>query len=144
MSSCNSKIEIFLQFVPFFFLLTRYFKTEGVTHAHVSGSGSASARVGAMLTPYIAQVLLRQSVYWAVAVYALLGKEPSCCCTRGRVLTLSFSAGFIAGVVSLLLSVETSGQELDKGDQSLSDNETPRKHERLILEEPKQETQQRF
>lgn len=39
------------------------------------GFGSASARIGAMITPYIAQVLLRKSLYAAVAVYAGLGEK---------------------------------------------------------------------
>ena len=38
------------------------------------GSGSGSARIGAMITPYIAQVLLRKSLYAAVGVYAGIGK----------------------------------------------------------------------
>ena len=37
------------------------------------GSSSAAARVGAMLTPYIAQVLLKYSLYSAVSVYAVIG-----------------------------------------------------------------------
>ncbi len=39
----------------------------------IAGTGSGAARVGAMLTPYIAQVLLKASLYSAVAVYAFLG-----------------------------------------------------------------------
>ena len=38
------------------------------------GSGSACARIGAMITPYIATVLLKQSVYATVGVYAGIGK----------------------------------------------------------------------
>lgn len=37
------------------------------------GSGSGSARIGAMITPYIAQVLLKRSLYAAVGVYAGIG-----------------------------------------------------------------------
>lgn len=37
------------------------------------GSGSASARIGAMITPYVAQVLLRQSLSATVGVYAGIG-----------------------------------------------------------------------
>ena len=39
------------------------------------GSGSASARIGAMLTPYIAQVLLKTSLYSAISVYSVIGKS---------------------------------------------------------------------
>jgi hypothetical protein len=38
------------------------------------GSGSGSARIGAMITPYVAQVLLRKSLYAAVGVYAGIGE----------------------------------------------------------------------
>jgi hypothetical protein len=39
------------------------------------GSGSASARIGAMITPFIAQVLLKKSLYAAVGVYAGIGEK---------------------------------------------------------------------
>ena len=39
------------------------------------GSGSAAARIGAMITPYVAQVLLKKSLYSAVGVYAGIGKN---------------------------------------------------------------------
>jgi len=54
------------------------------------GSCSGIARAGAMLTPYIAQVLMRQSVQGAVAVYACSTLMATACCmflpleTRGR------------------------------------------------------------
>ena len=38
------------------------------------GSGSGAARIGAMITPYIAQVLLKRSLYAAVSVYAGIGE----------------------------------------------------------------------
>ena len=41
-----------------------------------TGSGSTYARVGAMITPYIAQVLLKFNLYSAIAVYTVLGM---CC-----------------------------------------------------------------
>ena len=37
------------------------------------GSGSGMARFGAMMTPYVAQVLILESVSVAVIVYAILG-----------------------------------------------------------------------
>lgn len=58
------------------------------------GSSSAAARVGAMLTPYIAQVLLKSSLYSAVSVYAVIG--------------------IIAGLDSLFLPVETFGLNLNE------------------------------
>ena len=58
------------------------------------GSSSAAARVGAMLTPYIAQVLLKSSLYSAVSVYAVIG--------------------IIAGINSLFLPVETFGLNLNE------------------------------
>jgi len=54
------------------------------------GSCSGVARFGAMLTPYIAQVLMRQSFQGAVGVYALSTLVATVCCvllpieTRGR------------------------------------------------------------
>ena len=38
------------------------------------GSASAIARIGAMITPYIAQVLVDYSLFSAIAVYAVMGK----------------------------------------------------------------------
>ena len=54
------------------------------------GSCSGVARFGAMLTPYIAQVLMKQSFPGAVSVYVLCSLVSSLCClllpieTRGR------------------------------------------------------------
>ena len=62
------------------------------------GSGSCSARIGAMLTPYIAQVLLKASLYSAVGVYAALG--------------------VLASIVACLLPIETAGSDLTKGEES--------------------------
>ena len=39
-----------------------------------SGSASAVARIGAMITPYIAQVLVDHSLFSAIGVYAVMGK----------------------------------------------------------------------
>ena len=62
------------------------------------GCGSGCARVGAMLTPYIAQVLLKSSLYSAISVYAVIG--------------------ILAGINSLFLPTETLGLTLNKsGDQ---------------------------
>ena len=74
-----------------------------------SGCGSASARVGAMLTPYIAQVMLRTNLYSAVSVYAVIG--------------------ILAGINSLFLPTETlgltlneSGDQVTNGRQEIVDN----------------------
>ena len=40
---------------------------------HLSGSASSVARVGAMITPYIAQVLVDHSLFSAIGVYAAMG-----------------------------------------------------------------------
>ena len=72
------------------------------------GCGSASARIGAMLTPYIAQVLLKSSLGSAVSVYAVIG--------------------VLAGINSIFLPFETlgltlteSGHEVTQGRQELSE-----------------------
>lgn len=89
------------------------------------GSGSACARVGAMLTPYVAQVLLASSPSASVAVYAALG--------------------FLAAAVALLLPVETSGKDLDSGDAGAPGGAAPRSPERGLvadMEQNEQEQQQ--
>ena len=54
------------------------------------GSCSGVARFGAMLTPYISQVLMKQSIQAAVGVYVLVSLAATICClllpieTRGR------------------------------------------------------------
>ena len=54
------------------------------------GSCSGVARFGAMLTPYISQVLMKQSIQAAVGVYVLVSLGATICClllpieTRGR------------------------------------------------------------
>ncbi|XP_072228190.1 synaptic vesicle 2-related protein-like [Leuresthes tenuis] len=58
------------------------------------GTSSAVARVGALITPFVAQVLLRTSVYLTLSVYC-------CCC-------------LLAGVASLILPVETLGRSLQE------------------------------
>ena len=60
------------------------------------GSCSGVARFGAMLTPYIAQVLMKQSFQGAIAVYVLCTLMSTICC--------------------LLLPIETRGREMkDQG-----------------------------
>lgn len=56
------------------------------------GSCSAMARLGAMVTPYVAQVLLKSSVAVAVSVYAV--------------------AAVLAAVACVILPIETRGKEL--------------------------------
>ena len=55
--SCNSQTDIILKSNVY----------------HLSGSASAVARVGAMITPYIAQVLVDHSLFSAIGVYAAMG-----------------------------------------------------------------------
>ena len=71
-----------------------------------TGCGSGSARIGAMLTPYIAQVLLKSSLYSAVFVYAVIG--------------------ILAGINAIFSPFETlgrtlteSGHEVTQGGQEL-------------------------
>ncbi|XP_030598810.1 synaptic vesicle 2-related protein [Archocentrus centrarchus] len=68
------------------------FPTEN--RALAMGTSSATARLGALITPFVAQVLLRKSVY----------------------LTLSVYCGFslLAGVASLILPIETLGRNLQE------------------------------
>ena len=40
----------------------------------VLGSASSIARIGAMITPYIAQVLVDHDLFSAIGVYAVMGK----------------------------------------------------------------------
>ncbi|CAH1111271.1 unnamed protein product [Psylliodes chrysocephalus] len=61
------------------------------------GSCSAMARLGAMITPYVAQVLLRSSVTVSTTIYA--------------------TAAILAAVGCLLLPIETRGKELTENVQ---------------------------
>ncbi|XP_049594164.1 synaptic vesicle 2-related protein [Syngnathus scovelli] len=72
------------------------FPTE--TRALALGTCSAMARVGALITPFVAQVLLRHSVPLTLAVY--------CLCS------------FLAGVLALLLPIETSGRALQESERT--------------------------
>lgn len=56
------------------------------------GSCSAMARLGAMVTPYVAQVLLKSSITMATTVYA--------------------AAALLAAIGCLVLPIETSGKEM--------------------------------
>ncbi|KAG9335059.1 hypothetical protein JZ751_005734 [Albula glossodonta] len=62
------------------------------------GACSAMARIGALITPFVAQVLLKYSVNLALSVY------------------LCFS--LLAAVVSNTLPIETKGRSLQEADQS--------------------------
>ena len=55
-------------------VVMKYFVPTYLTEAGLSGTHSGCARLGAMLTPYVAQVLLKSSLYSAVAVYVLFGE----------------------------------------------------------------------
>ncbi|XP_048523169.1 synaptic vesicle 2-related protein [Dendroctonus ponderosae] len=56
------------------------------------GSCSAMARLGAMVTPYVAQVLLKTSITFATSTYAV--------------------AALLASIACMLLPIETAGKEL--------------------------------
>ncbi|KAM9841674.1 synaptic vesicle 2-related protein [Aulostomus maculatus] len=71
------------------------FPTE--TRALGMGTSSGMARLGALITPFVAQVLLKTSVYLTLSLY--------CCCS------------LLAGVVALLLPIETLGKNLQESDQ---------------------------
>ncbi|XP_017784230.1 PREDICTED: synaptic vesicle 2-related protein [Nicrophorus vespilloides] len=58
------------------------------------GSCSAMARLGAMVTPYVAQVLLKTSVSFATSVYAV--------------------AALLAAVACIVLPIETQGKEMSE------------------------------
>merc|ERR1719273_2942838 len=62
------------------------------------GSCSGVARFGAMLTPYIAQVLMKQSIQAAVGVYVLVSLGATLCC--------------------ILLPIETRGREMKDNNQT--------------------------
>ncbi|XP_035523979.1 synaptic vesicle 2-related protein-like [Morone saxatilis] len=68
------------------------FPTEN--RALAMGTCSAMARVGALITPFVAQVLLRTSVYLTLSLYC------GCC--------------LLAGVASLILPIETMGRGLQE------------------------------
>ena len=62
------------------------------------GSCSGVARFGAMLTPYISQVLMKQSIQAAVGVYVLVSLAATLCC--------------------ILLPIETRGREMKDNNKS--------------------------
>lgn len=68
------------------------------------GACSAMARLGAMVTPYVAQVLLKSSMSFAITIYAFFA--------------------ILASFACLLLPIETSGKELMENVQHRSTNVT--------------------
>ncbi|XP_042580054.1 synaptic vesicle 2-related protein-like [Cyprinus carpio] len=68
------------------------------TRAIGIGTGSGMARVGALITPFIAQVLLKSSIYLTLSVYLI-------CCLLGT-------------VASWFLPMETTGRSLQESTQS--------------------------
>ncbi|KAK2819139.1 hypothetical protein Q5P01_024700 [Channa striata] len=70
------------------------FPTEN--RALAMGTCSAMAKVGALITPFVAQVMLRESVYLTLSVY--------CGCS------------LLAGIASLFLPIETLGRGLQESD----------------------------
>ncbi|CAG9834699.1 unnamed protein product [Diabrotica balteata] len=71
------------------------------------GSCSAMARLGAMVTPYVAQVLLKSSISFSTTIYS--------------------TAAILAAIACLLLPIETRGKELTENVQqqasSVSNNQ---------------------
>jgi len=63
------------------------------------GLGSACSRIGALSTPYVAQVLVSINLHYALAVY--------------------ISTGLLASIVSLLLPYETKGKTLGSNNNNL-------------------------
>ncbi len=59
------------------------------------------ARIGAIITPFVAQVLLRVSPYVAISIYG--------------------TVALLASFACLLLEIETKGRELTDGDQNSYD-----------------------
>jgi len=82
------------------------------------GTSSASARVGAMLTPYIAQVLLKTSLYSAVIVYAVIG--------------------LLAAIIAWFLPVETLGLQLNQSGHQV----TKGRHQFINEEEEEERTEE--
>ena len=60
------------------------------------GACSGMARLGAMMTPYIAQVLMKASLSAAVSVYVVVG--------------------ILASISCMLLPIETKGKAMGEGD----------------------------
>lgn len=56
------------------------------------GTCSTMARIGAIITPFVAQVLLRMSPYVAISIYG--------------------TVAFFAAIACLMLPVETKGKQL--------------------------------
>ncbi|RNA37835.1 synaptic vesicle 2-related [Brachionus plicatilis] len=57
------------------------------------GTCSTMARIGAIITPFVAQVLLKVSPYFAISIYAIVG--------------------LLAAIASMLLPIETRGRKLE-------------------------------
>ncbi|XP_022050281.2 synaptic vesicle 2-related protein [Acanthochromis polyacanthus] len=68
------------------------FPTEN--RALAMGTSSAMARVGALITPFVAQVMLRTSIYLTLSVYC--------------------GVAVLAGIASLILPIETLGRSLQE------------------------------
>ncbi|CAF3740849.1 unnamed protein product [Rotaria sp. Silwood1] len=76
-----------------------------VIRAIAVGCASSMARIGAMITPYLAQVLIKQTFHGAIGVYVL--------------------ATAIAAVCGFLLPIETKGRELKQATFDLHSSSTP-------------------
>lgn len=64
------------------------------------GSCSGMARVGAIVTPFVAQVLLKSSSYVAISIYGVIS--------------------LVATVVAILLPIETKGREMKDTQQEVT------------------------
>jgi len=98
---CTSRVTLtFLLFVARAFISgafqAAYVYTPEVypttTRAMGLGSCSGMARVGALITPFVAQVMLKESVYLAISIYG--------------------SVCVVAAVAALMLPIETKGREM--------------------------------
>lgn len=91
---CFSLMAIYRRLMIGFFLNHFYQQKYYPTIMRAIGLGTCStmARVGAIITPFVAQVLLRLSPYVAISIYG--------------------TVAFLAALASLLLPYETKGKEL--------------------------------
>jgi len=81
------------------------------------GVCSSLARIGAMLTPYVAQVVVRSSVYLALSFYGIVS--------------------LFAAVASMMLPIETTGRQMPSTIKDTLDSK-PRSFESSIVDESQQ------
>lgn len=74
------------------------------TRAMGLGSCSGMARVGALITPFVAQVMLKESAYLAISMYGTIS--------------------VLGGIASMLLPIETKGREMMESHRKPTDRRT--------------------